>query len=85
MALFLSYVVTKGERSRCLAWPSDGDSWLVGIDEVELSSPFIRRWGGHIRRTHTQEEAAVDAALQRSCGSVAFLVMQPPCAAAENL
>jgi hypothetical protein len=65
-------VVPEGERSRRLAWPSDGDSWLVDIDEAECSSPFIGRWEGRIRRTHPQEEAVVDAALRRSRGSVVF-------------
>ena len=59
-------MVTEGDRSRCLDWPSDRDSWLVGIDEAELLSPFIGRWENHIQRTHPQEEAVVDPALRRS-------------------
>ena len=63
---------------RRLAVPSDEDSWLVIIDVAECSSPYVRRWEGHIRRTHPQEEAVVDAALRRSRGSVAFFVNAAP-------
>ena len=77
-------MVPEGERSRCLAWPSDGDSWLVGIDEAEWSLPFKGRWEGRIRRTHPHEEAVVDAALRRSRGTVAFLLTRRPCEAAED-
>ena len=67
-----------------LAVPSNEDSWLVIIDVAECSSPYVGRWEGHIRRTHPQEEAVVDAALRRSRGSVAFLLTRRLCAAAEE-
>ena len=77
-------VASRSSGIRRLAVPSDEDSWLVIIDVAECSSPFVGRWEGHIRRTHPQEEAVVDAALRRSRGSVAFLLTRRLCAAAEE-
>ena len=78
-------VASRSSGIRCLAVPSNEDSWLVIIDVAECSSPFVGRWEGHIRRTHPQEEAVVDAALRRGRGTVAFLLTRRPCEAAEDL